>query len=74
VTQRDLLLALGYREEMDRLLARQGELLNEGRGADAARVFAERSRAGLLIDAGGLGGFRALCLTTGDLPPPEPWG
>jgi SAM-dependent MidA family methyltransferase len=73
VTQRDLLLALGYRKETDRLLARQGELLNEGRGAEAARVFAERSRAGLLIDAGGLGGFRALCLGKGISSPPPPW-
>ena len=73
VTQRDLLLALGYREEMDRLLARQGDLLNEGRGAEAARLFSERSRASLLVDAGGLGGFRALCLGKGVSSRPAPW-
>ena len=73
VTQRDLLLALGYREEMERLLARQGALLNEGRGAEAARMFAERSRAGLLVDAGALGGFRVLCLGKGVSSPPAPW-
>jgi SAM-dependent MidA family methyltransferase len=73
VTQRDLLLALGYRKEMDRLLARQGGLLNGGRGAEAARVFAERSRAGLLVDAGGLGGFDALCLGKGVSSHPAPW-
>src|SRR5262249_1979483 len=73
VTQRELLLALGYRAEMDRLLARQGELLNEGRGAEAARVFSERGRAGLLVDAGGLGGFRALCLGKGVRSSLGPW-
>jgi SAM-dependent MidA family methyltransferase len=74
VTQRELLLALGYREELDGLLARQGDLLNEGRGTEAARVFSERSRAGLLVDAGGLGGFSALCLGKGVSSPPGPWG
>jgi SAM-dependent MidA family methyltransferase len=74
VTQRDLLLSLGYREEMDRLLARQGDLLNEGRGTEAARVFSERGRATLLVDEGGLGGFRALCLGKGVSSPPGPWG
>ncbi len=73
VTQRDLLLALGYRVEMDRLLARQGDLLNEERGGEAARVFSERSRATLLVDAGGLGGFRALCLGKGVSSHPGPW-
>jgi SAM-dependent MidA family methyltransferase len=74
ITQRDLLLALGYREETDRLLAWQGDLLNEGRGTEAARVFSDRNRAGLLVDAGGLGGFRALCLGKGVSAPPGPWG
>jgi SAM-dependent MidA family methyltransferase len=74
ITQRDLLLALGYREETDRLLARQGDLLNEGRGTEAARVFSDRNRAGLLVDEGGLGGFRALCLGKGVSAPPGPWG
>src|SRR5262245_58908957 len=74
VSQRELLLALGYREAMDRLLARQGELLNEGRGAEAARVFSDRSRAGMLVDVGGLGDFQVLCLGKGASSPPRPWG
>jgi SAM-dependent MidA family methyltransferase len=74
VTQRDLLQSLGYRGEMDRMLCRQAELLNGGRGAEAARMFAERSRAGLLIDPAGLGGFRALCLSKGASRAPRPWG
>jgi len=74
VTQRDLLQSLGYRGEMDRMLRRQAELLNGGRGAEAARVFAERSRASLLIDPAGLGGFRALCLSRGMNQAPRPWG
>jgi SAM-dependent MidA family methyltransferase len=74
VTQRDLLQSLGYRGEMDRMLRRQAELLNGGRGAEAARMFAERSRAGLLIDPAGLGGFRALCLSKGASRAPRPWG
>ena len=73
VTQRDLLFALGYRDEMDRRLARQGELLNEGRGVEATRAFSDRSRASLLVDPGGLGGFRALCLGKRVSSPPAPW-
>ena len=74
VTQRDLLRSLGYGGELDRMLRRQTELLNGGRGAEAARVFAERSRASLLIDPAGLGGFRALCLSKGVSEAPRPWG
>jgi SAM-dependent MidA family methyltransferase len=73
VTQRDLLLSLGYGEETDRLRDRQAVLLNEGRGAEATRLFSARSRASLLVDRGGLGGFLALCLDRDALTAPGPW-
>jgi SAM-dependent MidA family methyltransferase len=73
IAQRDLLLALGYRAELDRLRDRQADLLNAGRGAEAARLFSERSRATLLVDRAGLGAFRALCLGKGVDEPPPPW-
>jgi SAM-dependent MidA family methyltransferase len=73
VAQRDLLLALGYGAELDRLRDRQADLLNAGRGAEATRLFSERSRATLLVDRAGLGAFRALCLGKDVDQPPGPW-
>jgi SAM-dependent MidA family methyltransferase len=73
VAQRDLLLALGYGTELDRLRDRQADLLNAGRGAEATRLFSERSRATLLVDRAGLGAFRALCLGKDVDQPPGPW-
>jgi SAM-dependent MidA family methyltransferase len=74
VTQRELLLSLGYRAESDRLRDVQAGLLNEGRGAEATRLFSARSRASLLVDPGGLGGFEALCLGRNVRTAPGPWG
>jgi SAM-dependent MidA family methyltransferase len=73
VSQRDLLLSLGYGAEADRLRDRQARLLNEGHGTEAARLFSDRNRAGLLVDPAGLGAFRALCLAKDADDPLPPW-
>jgi SAM-dependent MidA family methyltransferase len=70
VLQRDALRALGYGEAMAALRDRQVEALDAGRGVEAARRYSDRNRAGLLVDPGGLGGFRILCVGVGvDTPP-----
>jgi SAM-dependent MidA family methyltransferase len=70
VLQRDALRALGYGEAMVALRDRQVEALDAGRGVEAARRYSDRNRAGLLIDPGGLGRFRILCVGVGvDTPP-----
>ncbi len=50
--------------------ARQGELLNGGRGTDAARAWEGRNRARLLVDPSGLGRLRWLLLATAGLGEP----
>jgi len=52
--------------------ATQSELQQAGRGAEAVRVWEERSRASLLADPTGFGGFWWLVLATEGLPEP-PW-
>jgi SAM-dependent MidA family methyltransferase len=70
VLQRDALRALGYGEAMVALRDRQVEALDTGRGVEAARRYSDRNRASLLVDPGGLGGFRVLCVGVGvDTPP-----
>jgi SAM-dependent MidA family methyltransferase len=70
VRQREALMALGYRDLEASALARQGEALTAGRGREAVRIRGARSRAELLIDPAGLGGFLVLAAGRGvDVPP-----
>jgi len=70
VSQRDALLALGFAEWNEIQLDRQGRLLTQGEGGRATRVWEGRSRAGLLVDPGGLGRQKWLLLATADLSAP----
>jgi SAM-dependent MidA family methyltransferase len=72
VGQRAALLALGFEPWMRAELMRQGDLLNEGRGAEAVRTWEGRNRARLLVDPSALGRLRWLVLATPGLPEP-PW-
>jgi SAM-dependent MidA family methyltransferase len=70
VRQREALIALGYRNLEASALARQGQALTAGRGREAVRIRGARSRAELLIDPSGLGGFLILAAGRGvDSPP-----
>lgn len=71
VGQRAALGALGFDAWIRDELAHQGELLNASKGAEAARTWAGRGRARLLVAASGLGRLRWLVLATPDLPEPE---
>jgi SAM-dependent MidA family methyltransferase len=69
-SQGDALRALGFAEWNATQRARQGELLAEGHGGLATRVWEGRSRASLLVDPGGLGRLKWLLLATEGLPAP----
>jgi NADH dehydrogenase [ubiquinone] 1 alpha subcomplex assembly factor 7 len=70
VPQREALLALGLRMWVQGVRRRQEEAEAAGRWRDATRLFAERSRASILVDPGKLGGHRLLILGTPGLPAP----
>lgn len=70
VPQEAALRALGLDEWMRGELEHQRELLNAGRGSEAARTWDGRNRARMLAEASGLGRLRWLTLATPDLPEP----
>jgi SAM-dependent MidA family methyltransferase len=71
VTQRDLLIALGFRGLDQGARQRQVKALAEGNGIEAARIYAARSRATPLVDPSGPGGHLVLCVGVGGVPEPE---
>jgi len=70
VTQREALLGLGMRMWMGALRRRQREAEDRGDSRLAARLYAERSRASILIDEEKLGGLRLLAFGSEGLPAP----
>ena len=72
VSQRAALRALGHDRWEQTMRATQSALQQAGRGTEAVRVWEERSRASLLADRAGFGGFWWLVLATEGLPEP-PW-
>lgn len=70
VDQRTALTALGYLRWSEQERARQADLLRGGEGSEAARTWAARSRASLLVDPAGLGRLQWLALATPGLPWP----
>jgi SAM-dependent MidA family methyltransferase len=67
VTQREALLALGYRLWSAGVRNRQAEA---GDSREANRLYEARSRASILIDEDKLGGLYLLAFGTDGLPPP----
>ncbi len=70
VTQREALLALGFRLWTSGARHRQAEAEQRGDHREATRLYAARSEATLLIDEGKLGGLMLLAAATEGLPPP----
>ncbi|MGH2739417.1 MAG: SAM-dependent methyltransferase [Actinomycetota bacterium] len=70
VSQRNALLALGYRSWALALGDRRGEAQAAGNWREANRIFAEQSKASILVDEAKLGGLRLIALATPDLPAP----
>jgi SAM-dependent MidA family methyltransferase len=70
VTQREALLALGFRLWLSGARARQADAERAGASREANRFYAERSKATLLIDPEHLGSLQLLVFGTSGLPPP----
>ncbi|HEV8681690.1 MAG TPA: SAM-dependent methyltransferase [Actinomycetota bacterium] len=70
VPQREALLGLGFQTWMQGIRNRQREAEAAGDWRAANRLFAERSKASILVDEGKLGGLRLLVLGTRGLPAP----
>jgi SAM-dependent MidA family methyltransferase len=71
VSQHDALMALGFAEWFHGQLATQHAQLDARDGIGAVRTWADKSRATLLGDPGGLGRFRWMVLATPGLPAPQ---
>ncbi|TMK81952.1 MAG: hypothetical protein E6G46_06820 [Actinobacteria bacterium] len=71
VSQRDALMALGYRATLDRMRADQQQREQGGAWRGAIEVYAERGQAAMLVDPAGLGGLKVLALGTKGLPAPR---
>jgi SAM-dependent MidA family methyltransferase len=70
IAQRDALLGLGFRTWLQGVRRRQREAEAAGDWRTVNRLFAERSKASILVDEGKLGGSRLLVLGTKGLPAP----
>lgn len=73
ITQRRLLLALGFRELREATRRKQLAAFRGRRGVEALRSYSERGRADLLVASPGLGDSLALCLGVGTDRPPAPF-
>jgi SAM-dependent MidA family methyltransferase len=71
VSQREALLALGFRDLDRRAQARQQEAIAARNGIDAMRIYSNRTRANMLVARGGLGDFKVLCIGVGMETPPR---
>ena len=70
VSQREALLALGFRDLDRRAQSRQQEAIAARRGIDAIRIYSNRTRANMLVANGGLGDFKVLCVgVDAEVPP-----
>jgi len=70
-SQRDALMALGYRATLDHMRADQQQREQAGTWRTAIEVYGERGQAAMLVDLAGLGGLKVLALGTAGLPAPR---
>ena len=71
VSQREVLLALGFERWNDGQLRRQTDALETGRSREAVGAWESRGVASILVDPMGLGALRWLLLATPGLPAPS---
>lgn len=70
VTQRDALMALGYRATVEAMRVEQGKAESANSWREALQTFGDRGQAAMLVDPAGLGSLRLLALGTPGLPEP----
>jgi SAM-dependent MidA family methyltransferase len=70
ISQREALLAVGFRLWLSGVRRRQAEAEEAGNWREVNRLYAERSKATLLIDPDQLGALQLLVFGTAGLPPP----
>ena len=70
-SQRDALMALGYRATLDRMRADQADKERAGEWRTAIEYYGERGQAAMLVDPVGLGGLKVLALGIKGLPAPR---
>jgi SAM-dependent MidA family methyltransferase len=70
ISQREALLAVGFRLWLSGVRRRQVEAEETGNWREVNRLYAERSKATLLIDPDQLGALQLLVFGTAGLPPP----
>lgn len=70
ISQREALLAVGFRLWLSGVRRRQAEAEEAGNWREVNRLYAERSRATLLIDPDQLGALQLLVFGIAGLPPP----
>ena len=68
VTQREFLMALGYREVLARMRAQQQHAEQRKSWRAAIDAFGARGDASMLVDEAGLGGFKVIGFATKGLP------
>jgi NADH dehydrogenase [ubiquinone] 1 alpha subcomplex assembly factor 7 len=71
VTQRDSLMALGYREALDDMARAQKEAEGAGEWRAAIEIFNARGEASMVVDPAGLGSLKVLAMATEGLPRPR---
>jgi NADH dehydrogenase [ubiquinone] 1 alpha subcomplex assembly factor 7 len=74
ISQRDALMALGYRATLDRMRADQQQQEQAGEWRTAIGYYGERGQAAMLVDPAGLGSLKVLVLGTEGLPEPRALG
>ena len=71
VSQRDALMALGYRATLDRMRADQRQREQAGEWRTVIEFHSERGQAAMLVEPAGLGSLKVLALGTEGLPEPR---
>jgi SAM-dependent MidA family methyltransferase len=74
VSQRDALMALGYRATLDRMRSDQQQQEQSGEWRTAIEYYGERGQAAMLVDPAGLGSLKVLAFGTDGLPKPRALG
>lgn len=74
ISQREALLALGYRDVVEQLRAQQQVAQDAGESRRALELFEARNEAAMIVDPDGLGALKVVAFTTPGVPAPSAFG